>query len=142
MPEAWKNASPAADLDVIASVLDRMEQAVTAGDYALAESARIEAYAILEVGPEARLRVFAPQLALQLEDLFWYGSDNQRGLAYLIANRAPISEIEAARVMLDDGLKEAIAVVRGNNEPVAVATNAGIIVFREGLEAVLILASL
>ncbi|MEO5951404.1 MAG: FTR1 family protein, partial [Chloroflexia bacterium] len=142
MPEAWKKASPTADLDVIGSVLDRMEQAVTANDYVLAESSRIEAYAILETGPEARLRVFAPQLALQLEDLFWYGSDNQRGLAYLISNHAPLAEIKTTRAKLDDGLKEAITVVRGNNEPIAVATNAGIIVFREGLEAVLILASL
>lgn len=142
MPETWKKASPTADLDVIGSVLDSMEQAVAAGDYTLAESSRIEAYAILEVGPEARLRVFAPQLALHLENLFWYGTDTERGLAYLISNRAPLAEVKATRAKLDEGLKEAIAVVRGNNEPAAVATNAGIIVFREGLEAVLILASL
>ncbi len=142
MPEAWKKASPSADLDVIASVLDRMESAVASGDYALAESARLEAYAILETGPEARLKVFAPQLALQLEDLFWYGSDTQRGLAYLISNQAPLSQIKATRGMLDSSLEEATEVVKGNNAPVAVATNSAIIVFREGLETVLILASL
>jgi high-affinity iron transporter len=119
-----------------------MEAAAASGDYALAESARLEAYAILEVGPEARLRVFAPQLALQLENLFWYGSDSERGLAYLISNRAPIGQIKAARAVLDARLAEAIEVVKGNNAPAAVATNASIIVFREGLEAVLIFASL
>jgi high-affinity iron transporter len=142
MPEAWKQANSSADLDVIASVLDQMEAAVVSGDYAMAESARLEAYAILEVGPEARLRVFAPQLALQLESLFWYGADSERGLAYLISNHAPISQVKATRAMLDARLAEAIEVVRGNNAPFAVATNAAIIVFREGLEAVLIFASL
>ncbi|MGA7729859.1 MAG: FTR1 family protein [Chloroflexia bacterium] len=142
MPTAWKQASSSADLDVIASVLDQMEAAVASGDYELAESARLEAYAILEVGPEARLRVFAPQLALQLENLFWYGSDSERGLAYLISNHAHISQVKATRAMLDARLAEAIEVVKGNNAPFAVATNAAIIVFREGLEAVLIFASL
>lgn len=142
MPEAWLKSSPSADIDVIKSVLDQMETAVAAGDYTLAQSARLEAYAILEVGPEARLRVFAPQLSIDIESLFWYGTDMQRGLAYLLSNEAPLAQVKETRAVLDKKLVEALEVVKGDNAPVAVATNASIIVFREGLEAVLILASL
>jgi high-affinity iron transporter len=127
---------------VIATALDQMHAAITAGDYALAESARLEAYAILESGPEAKLIVFAPQYKAPLEDLFWYGQGEPKGLAYLIGQRAPASEITASRKALDAELAAAQAALVGNNAPVSVASNAAIIVFREGLEAVLILASL
>jgi high-affinity iron transporter len=64
MPVEWRQGSASGDFDVIASMLDQIEGAVRAGEYELAESARLEAYAIMEVGPEARLIVFAPQLKL------------------------------------------------------------------------------
>jgi len=115
---------------------------VTAGQYDLAESARLEAYAILESGPEAKLVVFAPQYKAPLEDLFWYGQGDHKGLAYLIGQRAPATAITASRKALDAELAAAQAALAGSNAPVAVASNAAIIVFREGLEAVLILASL
>jgi high-affinity iron transporter len=142
MPAEWQKHDSAADFDVIATALDQMQAAITAGDYELAESARLEAYAILESGPEAKLIVFAPQYKVPLEDLFWYGQGDKKGLAYLIGQRAPTSEITASRKALDAELAAAQAALVGNNAPVSVASNAAIIVFREGLEAVLILASL
>ena len=142
MPAEWQQHDSAADFDVIATALDQMQAAITAGDYELAESARLEAYAILESGPEAKLIVFAPQHKAPLEDLFWYGQGDHKGLAYLIGQRAPAAEITASRKALDAELAAAQAALVGNNAPVSVASNAAIIVFREGLEAVLILASL
>jgi high-affinity iron transporter len=142
MPAEWQKHDSAADFDVIATALDQMQTAITAGDYELAESARLEAYAILESGPEAKLIVFAPQYKVPLEDLFWYGQGDKKGLAYLIGQSAPASEITASRKALDAELAAAQAALVGNNAPVSVASNAAIIVFREGLEAVLILASL
>ncbi len=142
MPAEWQRHDSSADFDVIASALDQMEAAVAAGQYELAESARLEAYAILESGPEAKLIVFAPQMKQPIEDLFWFGQGEQVGLASLIEQRAPASAIKASRRTLDTQLAEAQQALAGNNAPVAVATNAGVIVFREGLEAVLILASL
>ncbi len=142
MPAEWQQRNSAADFDVIGSSLDQMEAAVVAGQYELAESARLEAYAILESGPEAKLVVFAPQYKPVLESLFWYGSDGQRGLAYLIEQHAPATQIKAARAMLDTTLVDAQKALAGNNAPISVASNGAIIVFREGLEAVLILASL
>jgi high-affinity iron transporter len=142
LPEEWLKASAQSDFDVIASMLDQMQVAVRNGEYDLAESSRLDAYAIMETGPEARLMVFAPQLKLKLEELFWNGQGENKGLAYLIKNRAPYSEIKTTRLALDEHLNEAQSELGRNTAPAAIATNAGIIVFREGLEAVVILASL
>jgi high-affinity iron transporter len=142
MPAEWQQHDSGADFDVIAAALDQMEAAVAAGQYDLAESARLEAYAILESGPEAKLVVFAPQMKQPIEDRFWYGQGNQPGLAALIARRASKGEIAAGRRALDARLAEASRALAGDNAPLAVASNAAVIVFREGLEAVLILASL
>jgi high-affinity iron transporter len=142
MPSAWQQRDSAADFDVISTALDQMDAAAAAGQYDLAESARLEAYAILESGPEAKLVVFAPQMKQPIEETFWYGNGVSHGLARLIADRAPATQVKATRRQLDAQLAEAKVAIGGQNAPVAVATNAAIIVFREGLEAVLILASL
>lgn len=142
LPAAWLKASAQSDFDVIASMLDQMQVAVRNGEYHLAESSRLDAYAIMETGPEAKLMVFAPQLKLQLEALFWNGQGENKGLAYLIKHGASYSEIKATRLELDKYLSQAQAELGRNTAPAAIATNAGVIVFREGLEAVVIIASL
>ena len=142
IPEEWLKSSGQSDFDIVATMLDQMQVAVRNGEYDLAESSRLDAYAIMETGPEAKLMVFAPQLKLQLEELFWNGQGENKGLAYLIKNRAPYSEIKTTRLQLDEHLSEAQLVIGRNTAPAAIAMNAGIIVFREGLEAVVILASL
>jgi len=142
MPAAWLQADSNADFDVIASTLDQMESAVREGQYELAESARLEAYAILESGPEAKLVAFAPQMKAPIEDLFWYGQGEQKGLAYLLQQQAPDHKIAASRVALNAQLAKAQRLISGDVAPTAILTNAAMIVFREGLEAVLILASL
>jgi high-affinity iron transporter len=142
LPEEWLKSSAQGDFDVIASMLDQMLVAVRNGEYELAESSRLDAYAIMETGPEARLMVFAPQLKLRLEELFWNGQGVHKGLAHLIKNQAPYSEIKSTRLELDTYLSKAQTELTKNTAPAAIAMNAGIIVFREGLEAVVILASL
>lgn len=142
MPVAWQQSDSNADFDVIASALDQMEAAARGGQYELAESARLEAYAILESGPEAKLTAFAPQMVTPIEDLFWYGQGEQKGLAYLIGQKAPDQAIAASRQALSIELAEAQRLVSGDVAPAAIMSNAALIVFREGLEAVLILASL
>src|SRR5215213_859827 len=142
IPEEWLKSSAQGDFDVIASMLDQMLVAVRNGEYDLAESSRLDAYAIMETGPEARLMVFAPELKLQLEELFWNGQGNSKGLAHLIKKQAPYSEVKSTRLQLDTYLSEAQTELTRNTAPAAIAMNAGIIVFREGLEAVVILASL
>jgi high-affinity iron transporter len=142
MPEEWKKGSTTGDFDVIDSMLDQMENAIRNDDYELAESARLEAYAVLESGPEARLMVLAPESKLVIEDLFWNGQGEHKGLSYLIQQGAPLSEIKVSREALGEELDVAERILSVESAPLATMSNAGIIVFREGLEAVVILASL
>jgi high-affinity iron transporter len=141
-PSEWKEAAATADFDVISATLDRVEAAAAAGDWKQAESARLEAYGIFELGPEQRLRGLAPSLFQEIEGYFWYGAGGHDGLVQLVKRRAIAQELSATRAALDDALAEAEAQIGSGGSNVSVAVNSAIIVFREGLEAVLILAAL
>ncbi len=141
-PDEWKETT-AADFDVIRTTLDRVQGAMAAGEYGKAEQARLEAYAFFEFGPEQRLRGLAPDLFVSTEGLFWYGADDLPGLAQLIKRKASPEEVARTLAALDESLAEAEAAVgSGPQSTFAVVSNTAIIVFREGLEAVLILAAL
>ena len=142
-PGAWTSAGAGADFDVIDATLDRLQAAAAARDFGQAEQARLEAYAIFEFGPEQRLRGLAQDLFVRVEGLFWYGDGDRPGLVQLIERRAEAQEIAATRAALDGALAEAArAVGDGPKSLGTVVGNTAIIVFREGLEAVLILAAL
>ncbi|HEU4703886.1 MAG TPA: FTR1 family protein [Conexibacter sp.] len=142
MPTAWQEPTDESDYDLIALTLDRMEAAVGAGQYQQAEQARLEAYAFFEFGPERRLKAFDPGLALSVEGLVWFGDSDQPGLAKLIGERAPRREVHEARVALDEQLGDAAATLGDSANKAQVVVNSAILVFREGLEAVLILAAI
>ncbi|MBE2182160.1 MAG: FTR1 family protein [Anaerolineae bacterium] len=142
LPSEWQEANAASDVDVIYSVLDTLEGAARQGEYTLAESSRLEAYALLEMGMEQRLRGFAPELAARVESLFWQGYEGQDGLATLLGTRAPVDEVLAGIGALRAALADSQEALGVGSAPAAIIGNAAIIVFREGLEAVLILASL
>jgi len=143
LPAEWLKSASASDFDVIYSVLDQVLPAVKQDQYASAENARIEAYAIIDSGIEKKLRGFAPDIAGRIESTFWTGEAGKPGLAILLANHAPASEIQAALTRLRGYMSEGQNVMASfKSAPGAVVGNAAVIVFREGLEAVLILASL
>ena len=142
MPGAWQEPSDESDYDLIALTLDRMEAAAGAGQYRQAEQARLEAYAFFEFGPERRLKAFDPGLALAVEGLVWFGDRGTPGLARLIAERAPRRDLRETRLALDARLADAAATLGDSANRATVVTNSAIIVFREGLEAVLILAAI
>ncbi len=143
IPAEWLESTSDSDIDVILSVLDQVANALEQGDYQRAESARLEAYAILELGVEQRLLGFAPQLAMRVESLFWQGTADSPGLAVLLAEKAPLDRVRATLRQIETTFDEVRLVLdSARGAPAAVASNAAIIVFREGLEAVLILASL
>lgn len=141
IPAEWHKTDLAGDLEVIRQQLAALQAAIAAKNYDLAETARIDAYALLESGSEARLRVFTPQLALDIEGLFW-NSPEPKGLARLIRERAGSTEVEATLGVLRTKLGQASRFLAADAAPAAVLTNAAVIVFREGLEAILILAAL
>jgi high-affinity iron transporter len=142
-PPEWKEADATADFDVISAGLDRIEGALAAGQYTRAEQARLEAYAVFELGPEQRLRGLATDLFVKVEGLFWYGSGDHAGLVQLIKGHAAPAEVQATRQALDEALRDAeSAIGAGPRSTAAIVTSTAVIVFREGLEAVLILAVL
>lgn len=142
IPAEWVSIGGSSDIDVIQSILDQIVPAVSIGDYTAAESARLDAYATLELGVEQRLRGFAPDLAFRIESLFWQGTNEQPGLSTLLTTGGSLVDVRATLAALSTTLADAGLVLGGQGDPAAVAINASIIVFREGLEAVLILASL
>jgi high-affinity iron transporter len=142
-PAEWKSVNADSDIDVINSLLDQIPAAVAKREYALAESARLEAYAMLEFGIEQRLRGFAPDKAVNIESLFWAGTSDQPGLATLIGTQAALDLIKVSVAQLKLALADAQTFLNSaKSAPEVVASNAAIIIFREGLEAILILASL
>jgi high-affinity iron transporter len=140
-PEEWKEEDSQSDFDLIDLTLDRMESAVAAGEYRQAEQARLEAYAFFEFGPELSLRSIAPGVVATVEGLVWFGADGHDGLAKLIANKRSARDVRDTRLALDEALEEGAGTLGEGASTATVVTNAAVIVFREGLEAVLILAA-
>ncbi|MCA9858892.1 MAG: FTR1 family protein, partial [Thermomicrobiales bacterium] len=142
-PTEWNQSSSTADFDVVATLLDQVLAATAAGQYQQAESARLQAYAVFETGPEKHLLGFAPRLAQETEALFWAGNGSTRGLQVAIADHAPVAEMQAILAELDKVLaegKQRLGADRPGNA--SIIFNSATIVFREGLEGILILASL
>ncbi len=142
MPDEWKESGEDADFDLIQISLDQMQAALGAGEYSQAEQARLAAYAFLDFGPELKLKAFNPQLALELEALFWYGADGHRGLAELVADHASVGEVRDTRVPLDEKLGDAQSTLGEGTSATTAIVNSALIVFREGLEGILILAAI
>jgi len=131
-----------ATFDVIDSLLDEMMVHARNGDYALAERTRIQAYALFDAGPELRLLGVSPELAARIDGLFWQGYRRQPGFGQLIPLEAPYADLKALRGEMDQALDEAEQTLSAGVSPLAIVTNAAIIVFREGLESVVILVAL
>jgi high-affinity iron transporter len=141
-PEEWTEPSDEADYELVDISLDQLEAAAGAGQYQSAEQARLAAYGFFEFGPELKLRAFDPQLALEIEGLIWYGANGDAGLANLVAASAPVPEIRDTRLVLDEKLETARALTGDGASTMTTITNSALIVFREGLEAILILAAI
>ena len=140
----WHDAAGTADFDVIEASLDRLEAAVKAGSYGTAEQARLEAYAFFEFGPEQRLRGLAPE-PLPARSRATSGTARAATRASRSSSRATRRRRRSPRraSALDRALSEAEqAIGAGPANNTTVITNTAIVVFREGLEAVLILAVL
>lgn len=143
---ATLGTSGAVDADsvftVIGQLLDSVDGAVRNGAWEVAERTRIQAYGLFDAGPELALLALDPPLAARVDALFWSGAHHREGLATVIAAQAPFPRYLAAAGELRSALLQAQGVLARDAAPAAVAANAALIVFREGLEAVVILAAL
>jgi high-affinity iron transporter len=141
-PKEWEIGGDEADFDLIQISLDQVEAAAGAGEWDQAEQARLAAYSFLEFGPELKLKAFNPQMAIEIEALFWYGADGNAGLAQLVADHASVSEFRDTRVPLDEKLNDAQGILGEGASATTAIVNSALIVFREGLEAILIMAAI
>ena len=141
-PEEWKESSEDADYDLVDISLDQMLNAINAADYEIAEQNRLSAYAFFEFGPEVKLRGFDPGLSVEIEGLFWYGARGFDGLATQIANKQSGREVQPTLVELRSAIDDAHEITGSSTSNGTVITNAALIVFREGLEAILIIAAI
>lgn len=131
-----------AALDALPAALDELALMARSGDWAGAELKRLEAYSWFDPDIEQRLVPRAPAMALRLEARFWEGTAARPGLGQLIAARVGPAAlgVEIAGIKTDLELVEA-EIGRKPSTFGVVLQSAGIL-FREGLEAVLILAAL
>jgi high-affinity iron transporter len=141
-PDEWKDSDTEADFDLVDISLDQMEAAVNAGEREQAEQARLSAYAFFEFGPERLLNSLDPSLVAEVEGYVWYGAEGKQGLAELIASDGSGRDIRETRLALDESLERAKETTGEGAEGFTVVTNAALIVFREGLEAILIIAAI
>jgi high-affinity iron transporter len=109
----------------------------------LAAAYAAEAYALYAGGPGKRLRASDPAVAGEVDDAFWLASSSEPGLLPALsdgrtasvaarANERTSASVETAATVLGDR-----TIGKGS-----VVADAAVIVFREGLEAVLILAAI
>jgi high-affinity iron transporter len=117
-------ARPYAEIDALLADA-RQADGATAGSKLDASAYASEAYALYAAGPGQRLRASDPALASELDDAFW-----RDGIAD--AGQRAATKIDTAATVLGD---------RTIGKDTVVA-DAAVIVFREGLEAVLILAAI
>ena len=127
----------------ITADLREVEQAAASGRGSEANFALLRAYALYAAGPGQRLQTADPPLADRIAQDELLGSSHQQSLAYLLAHGATAAQIAAAsaRVRADMSLlAQTLGEVSVSHA--TIVANAAIIVFREGLEAVLILAAI
>jgi high-affinity iron transporter len=136
-------AAPARPYGQIESALDEVGEAPVGDHGSRTGFALLRAYALYAAGPGQRLQTADPPLAAEIARDALLGGSRRPSLAYLLAHGAPAAQIESASAHLRADMNlvaqtlDEVTISRAT-----IVTNAAIIVFREGLEAVLILAAI
>jgi FTR1 family protein len=114
-----------------------------AARWAEAAAYAAEAYALYASGPGVRLRAVDPAVAAAVDDAFWRDGRREPGLIAALSGGAGASMVKRASVRAQASIETAATVLgdRTIGKDTVVA-DAAVIVFREGLEAVLILAAI
>ncbi len=123
------------------SLLNQSLAAAESGEWAQAESLRLEAYTTYDPDLEARLMPRDPQLATDIEHLILDGLDKP-GVKALLDRKANPDDLEAAYTRVETALDRAGALLKSGVSPTAAAFNAGSIVLREGLEGLLVIVAI
>ncbi len=142
-----KRAGTAADVVAettleIRSLLGQSLAAAQEGQWRKAEGLRLDAYVNFDLELESRAMPRDPGLALAAERTFLDGDPGKPGIAAALSARMKGDELAASYQRALDALDETAALLRVGLSPSAAVMNALLIVLREGLEAVVILAAL
>jgi len=123
------------------SLLSQSLAAAINGQWAKAESLRLEAYTTYDPELEARLMPRDPQLAMDIELLLLDGIDKP-GVKALLDKRASKEELEEAYARVNEALDTASVLLQSGVSPGAAMLNAMSIVLREGLEGLLVIIAI
>lgn len=125
----------------IVANLDLIKTSVIKKDFKQAEFLRLESYSFFDPDIEVRLKPRNPALTTELEGLFWDGYNQTKGLGYSIKHkdkRSIYATINQLKIKLNIAQKELESKLSYSNSMV----QSMMIIVREGLEAVLVLAVL
>ncbi|TLD69233.1 hypothetical protein FEM03_19235 [Phragmitibacter flavus] len=126
----------------IRSLLGQSLAAAQAGQWRKAETHRLDAYVNFDLELEARAMPRDPNLALSAEKTFLDGSNGKPGIKAALDSRLSGDELTASYQRSFDAIEETVALLKVGLSPGAATLSAVLIVLREGLEAVVILAAL
>lgn len=134
---------PARPYRTIEGALSAVVRNAATGRTRAAEFQALRAFALYAAGPGARLELQDPALDTKIVDRLLGSGASGAALPELIAKGAPLAAIERASSAVAADMstaQESLAEVKVSHTTIVV--DAAIIVFREGLEAMLILAAI
>lgn len=126
----------------IRSLLGQSLAAAQDKQWRKAEQLRLDAYVNFDLEIESRALPRDPSLAIRAEKTFLDGDHGKLGIKAALDGRLSGEALDASYQRALDALDECTALVRVGLSPTAAALSAVLIVAREGLEAVVILAAL
>ena len=126
----------------IQSLLGESLTAAQAGQWRKAEAARLDAYVSFDLEIEKRTLPRDPALAMRSERTFLDGESGKPGIKAALDGRLGMDALAGSYQRALDALDECVALLKVGLSPTAAAVSAVLIVVREGLEAVVILAAL
>lgn len=126
----------------IRSLLGQSLAAAQNKQWRKAEQLRLDAYINFDLEIEARTMPRDPALAIRAEKTFLDGEHGNAGIKTALDSRLGGEELTASYQRALDSLEECAALIKVGLSPTAAAISAILIVAREGLEAVVILAAL
>jgi high-affinity iron transporter len=126
----------------IQSLLGESLVAAKDGQWRKAETARLDAYVSFDLEIEKRTMPRDPALALRGERAFLDGQSGEPGIKAALDARLSGAALDSAYQSAQDTLDECVALLRIGLAPTAAVISAVLIVVREGIEAVVILAAL
>lgn len=136
---AWQRSNEDGDFDRIDRALNASRAAAVRGDWATALSSARSSYAVFDVTTELGLRAVDPGLAMRIESFYWNGSG---ALIDQVSAHAALADLDATFGQLRRVYLQARVALDSSHSTGAVAVNSAVIVLREALEALLVVAAL